>query len=66
MKITIKPNVTRITFKMHVDGKEKVVAEFIRKEKIDNLLNDDGSIGQFLRGLRDSVNDPNTDGYKRQ
>ena len=47
------PNVTLIKFEMFVDG-EHVAAGFTTSGKIDRLLQDPGTLGRLLRGLRDS------------
>ena len=46
--------VTEIRFEMVVDDK-RVVAAFLRPEKVADLLEDEGSLGEFLRDLRDSA-----------
>jgi hypothetical protein len=50
--------VTRIEFRMIVDGKA-VVAVFVRPEKIADLLSEEKcSIGEWLRALRDAPEVP--------
>lgn len=44
------PDVTEIQFSMTV-GERTVKAVFVRREKIDDLLEDPGSLGVFLRDL---------------
>lgn len=51
------PSVTRIEFRMVVDGKE-VAAIFIRPEKISDLLTEPCSLGEWLRALRDAPDIP--------
>jgi hypothetical protein len=44
--------VIQITFTILVDGK-KHEAMFLRREKVKDLMNDPGSLGEFLRDLAD-------------
>ena len=49
--------VTRIEFRMVVDGKQVAVI-FVRPEKIVDLLSEKCSLGEWLRALRDAPEVP--------
>jgi len=60
MSNTIPEPVTRVTFELVIDGK-CVRADFVRRQKIDELIGERGSLGKTLRAMmrnRDELAEP--------
>ena len=49
--MTDNKKVTSVTFTMRFAGGGRRVAEFLRAEKVEDLMSDNGSLGEFLRDM---------------
>ena len=45
------PGVVRVRFEITMDSGMRHEAIFVRREKIEDLMSDPGSLGEFLRDL---------------